>query len=496
MANNRIQVKRTNVAGRTANVTNAGNTQYIAAGEFALNMADGILYTSNGSALIEVGANNTNVNITGNATIKAIIANGSIGTSGQVLTSNGSFVYWSTVTSGEGGTIVRQQYTGNGTNTEFTVSGGYTPNNLDVYLNGVKLYNGTEVTVTDGTIFTFAIAPPSGSLIEVVGVSGASPGGGGFTNGSSISVNNFVITGSFTANGATGTSGQVLTSNGTATYWSTVSGGDSVNTAAQYTWTNTHTFSNTIFITAVSSNGSLGTAGHTLHSNGTSTYWAADDQGVTSVATGNGLTGGTITTTGTVSVLANNGIIANSTGLFVHANTGLVVNATGLYVNADYIGTLTANSANFVRANNGITSNASGVFVTQGTGLVVNATGVHVNSSYITSLIPTQSKGITIPLPVNDDEFTLFFTNSSITLSQIRTLVTGTTPSVNATFSYGSSRASGTTIQANILTSNVTAGNSQTSFTNDTIPANSFVWVKLNTVSGTVSEYHATLMYS
>jgi hypothetical protein len=37
LANNKIQVKRTNVAGRTANVTNAGNGQYIDAGEFALN---------------------------------------------------------------------------------------------------------------------------------------------------------------------------------------------------------------------------------------------------------------------------------------------------------------------------------------------------------------------------------------------------------------------------------------------------------------------------
>jgi hypothetical protein len=89
----------------------------------------------------------------------------------------------------------------------------------------------------------------------------------------------------------------------------------------------------------------------------------------------------------------------------------------------------------------------------------------------------------------------LFFTNTSITLSQIRTVVLGTTPSVNATFSYGTSRATGTTIQANILTTNVTNGNTQTSFTNATVPANSFVWVTLNSVTGTVSEYHATLMY-
>jgi len=57
MANNRVQVKRTSVAGRTPNTTNAGNVQYIAAGEFALNMTDQLLVTSDGTNLIYVGAN-------------------------------------------------------------------------------------------------------------------------------------------------------------------------------------------------------------------------------------------------------------------------------------------------------------------------------------------------------------------------------------------------------------------------------------------------------
>lgn len=111
MADNRIQIKRTAVAGRTANTTDSGNSQYITAGEFALNMPDGILYTSNGSALITVGSNLVNQNITGNLTVKAIIANGSIGTAGQVLTTNTTGVYWSSV----GGTgTVTSVATGNG----------------------------------------------------------------------------------------------------------------------------------------------------------------------------------------------------------------------------------------------------------------------------------------------------------------------------------------------------------------------------------------------
>ena len=105
MANNIFQIKRTSTAGRTPNTTGSyiTNSQYIAAGEFALNMADGILYTSNGSALITVGSNLVNQNITGTLTVNAISSNGSLGSAGQVLTSNGTTVYWSTVSGGGGG---------------------------------------------------------------------------------------------------------------------------------------------------------------------------------------------------------------------------------------------------------------------------------------------------------------------------------------------------------------------------------------------------------
>lgn len=99
MANNVFQAKRTNVAGRTPNTTGSyvTNSQYISAGEFALNMADEILYTSNGSALITVGANVVVQRVTGNLIVNAIISNGSIGSPGQVLASNGSSTYWTTV---------------------------------------------------------------------------------------------------------------------------------------------------------------------------------------------------------------------------------------------------------------------------------------------------------------------------------------------------------------------------------------------------------------
>lgn len=75
-------------------------------------------------------------------------------------------------------------------------------------------------------------------------------------------------TSGISANGTYGSDGQVLTSNGSTVYWATAAGGGgSVNTAAQYTWTNNHTFSANV---TVSGNVGVGTStpGYKLEVNG------------------------------------------------------------------------------------------------------------------------------------------------------------------------------------------------------------------------------------
>jgi hypothetical protein len=117
MATNKIQVKRTAQTGRTPNTSDPNNSQYIYAGELALNMADGVLYTSDGSKLITVGANLANLNV------RTINANGSHGTLGQVLASNGSAVYWSNPSTGGSGSINITSTAGNGGLANSFVSG-------------------------------------------------------------------------------------------------------------------------------------------------------------------------------------------------------------------------------------------------------------------------------------------------------------------------------------------------------------------------------------
>ena len=95
---NQIQIKRTSVSGRAANTTTLTNP-----GELALNMADGIMYSTNGSVVFEIGANNTNSQVTGTLTVNAISANGGVGTANQVLTSNGTVAYWADAAGGGAG---------------------------------------------------------------------------------------------------------------------------------------------------------------------------------------------------------------------------------------------------------------------------------------------------------------------------------------------------------------------------------------------------------
>ena len=67
---------------------------------------------------------------------------------------------------------IRQAFVGNGTNTQFTVAGGYNAGQLDVFLNGVKL-NSAEVTTSSGSVFTISTAPPSGAVVEALSTFGS-----------------------------------------------------------------------------------------------------------------------------------------------------------------------------------------------------------------------------------------------------------------------------------------------------------------------------------
>ena len=133
MANTRFQHKRSTVSGVSP------TTSDIATAELAINIADRKLFTSNGTSVFELGSNLVNLSVTGNATINAIVANGSLGSAGQVLTSNGTTLYWSTTTGG--GFSNGQSISVN----NFVITGTFTANNSNGTSGQVLTSNGTGV---------------------------------------------------------------------------------------------------------------------------------------------------------------------------------------------------------------------------------------------------------------------------------------------------------------------------------------------------------------
>jgi hypothetical protein len=178
------------------------------------------------------------------------------------------------------------------------------------------------------------------------------------SNGASITIAGKFNPGVLTAN-------QALVANGT-------SGIDRIITA-------------NAIVTTLTANGTTGTAGQVLNSNGTVAYWAdpasssftlAADSGsndtfntgeTLTIAGGNGLTTTVSDNQITIDATAgtDGGLASNATGLFVVTGSGLVTNATGLHVGSA----------------NGINVAADTVGLTTGSTLTVNSTGVHVNSA-------------------------------------------------------------------------------------------------------------------
>lgn len=156
------------------------------------------------------------------------------------------------------------------------------------------------------------------------------------------------------------------------------------------------------------------------------------DHSSVSMSAGNGLTGGgDITSSRSFAVKANTGITANSSGVFTN-DSEIVHDSLSGFVADEHIahsgvsisagnglsggGNIAASRSLAVRANNGILANASGVFAVGGTGVTVNATGIHVG----------QSVGTT-----DNVEFGNLIVSGNLTVSGTQTILNTETLTVN-----------------------------------------------------------------
>ena len=105
---------------------------------------------------------------------------------------------------------------------------------------------------------------------------------------------------------------------------------------------------------------------------------------------------------------------------------------------------------------------------------------------------------ITLEYPTNAEDKTIFYTTVAITITEIQAVVKGSSPSVTIDPYHTLSRD---TISNDILTTptaitNTTDGQTLTSFSDATVPADSFIILETTAVSGTVEELSVTLKYT
>ena len=105
------------------------------------------------------------------------------------------------------------------------------------------------------------------------------------------------------------------------------------------------------------------------------------------------------------------------------------------------------------------------------------------------------SKGLTIRFPTDSENMTLFYTDVSITMLEIKGVVKGTTPSMRIEIVHTTDVSlSGTSIVLPVDVTNTTTG--QVLSLNDaTIPAESWVVFKTSVKSGTVDEICINMSY-
>jgi hypothetical protein len=101
----------------------------------------------------------TVTSVSGTGTVSGLTLTGTVTSSGS-LTLGGNL----SITAD----MIYNSFTATASQTTFTPTNTYTSGKIDVYANGIKMVNGSDVTVTSGTSVVFATGLASGTRVDLV----------------------------------------------------------------------------------------------------------------------------------------------------------------------------------------------------------------------------------------------------------------------------------------------------------------------------------------
>ena len=109
-----------------------------------------------------------------------------------------------------------------------------------------------------------------------------------------------------------------------------------------------------------------------------------------------------------------------------------------------------------------------------------------------------KSKSITVESPTTVENISMFYTPVQITVTEVESVLQGLTPSINWGVRFSSTRTDpGTELTiGGFVTTSITIGDTEDTFDNPVIPADSFVWIVTTAASGSLESFHATIRYT
>ncbi len=108
---------------------------------------------------------------------------------------------------------------------------------------------------------------------------------------------------------------------------------------------------------------------------------------------------------------------------------------------------------------------------------------------------PSSPRALMITNPTSSESVTLFYTTDALTLTKVKAVVLGSTPSVTYSVVSGSSRATVSETHVSSATITNTTTGADATLADATITAGSWVWVTTSATSGTVNSFSISLEF-